>query len=842
MSTPSPAPHSKRRLVPDPSDTIEVGGERLVRVERVAREDPRSIDDVAKKHLSREVVEVAEQHPEFMQAMAEAEGTALPSPQDLAGRIELFAEGDGAVPHPEPDVQKRVGMTVSPVIATEDAPPDFVSAASPPQTLVDLFSRFPGLDGVNQYIYVERKDPKLFSGRKVAGVMRPITGPLSFADWQQIYGGGTYKLIVYGPPPRGGVMDADGRVRPKALTEPLMVTFPGIPSSEGEVYDDEADMTQSTQGYITGGRRGPASMADASVAKIETEAQLTREERQENKEKAQRDREEQQRKEREREQNSIAKQLAEMGQAQAEAQADFRREVLELQRQHQQDMAAQRKEYEEKLAAKKPERDQLETALLLSKNLHGDNQGSAEALTALRAEHAREIDRLSRQSKEDHDRAEQRVKDERDRSDKLVKEAESRADARIKESEARTAQLERDLRDRTDREVQRAKEEADRRVNDLQHQHATTTAAEARSHEVAMAAEIRNHERDMSSLKAQHQMATESLKASYEMQLSVARGEVKRTAADVERYKQDAEENKDVVGRITQVKETAVALGMVDASEAIGAEPETIGQMLMKMGGGLLQNLPGVIESVSAMVKQRSAAEVQAARLQGRQDMIEQAGAGLGAPALPPAHRRRAIDGGGGFVPRHMSEVGSAPINHGGDPFVVAPQPQYVQPFTPAHPAPAPAPMQQPPRPVMQPEPQYHEPAPQVHQLAQAPSLPPTSPPAQSAPPPPPAAPPAPASIPPGVDAAVLKEDQEILQAESMLRPPYEGQVPVPALADGIMQQWGPEVVANLVGTIDAERVVLAIQRSGDPNSPFLRRDGKKYLRALFDELKKKLK
>jgi hypothetical protein len=175
MPEPSATP-PKRRLVPDTSDTIEVGGERLVRAVRVAvAERAKSIDEVAQRHLSREVAEVAEAHPEFLQALASSEQEEPIAAPDLASRIELFTDGDEAVPHPEPDIHKREGITVSPVIATEDAPPDFVASLSAPETLIDLFSMFPALDGINQYIYVERKDPKLFGGRKVAGILRPIT-------------------------------------------------------------------------------------------------------------------------------------------------------------------------------------------------------------------------------------------------------------------------------------------------------------------------------------------------------------------------------------------------------------------------------------------------------------------------------------------------------------------------------------------------------------------------------------------------------------------------------------------------------------------------------------------
>ncbi len=841
MSTvPSPAP-PKRRLVPDRSDTIEVGGSRLVRAvrapaaEEAPSPEPRSIDDVVQKHLSREVAEVAEAHPEFWEALAAAEHDAPAPLHDLAGRIELFTDGEEAVPNLEPDAKKREGMTISPVIATDDAPVDFVSPRAAPETLIDLFSLFPGLDGVTQFIYVERKEPKLFGGRKVAGMLRPISGPLSLADWQEIYGGGTYKLIVYGPPKRGGVMGLDGKVAPKALTEPMTVTFPGIPSLEGEVYDDEeAEMTQSMPHGFPG--RRPASSADAQVVKTQVEADLEREKRRDSKEDQAREREEKERKDREREQTTVAKQIAEMGRAAADREAEFRRELLELQRQHQSDLQEQRKEFEEKLEKKKPERSELDTALALSKNLQGDPGASSAALEALRADHAREIDRLARLTKEDHERAEERIRSERTRCDGIVKDAEARADARIRESNERTSTLERDLRDRADREMQRVKDEADRRVTDLQHQHTT-----------AMASEARNHDRDLASLKAQHQMALESLKGSYEMRLETARSEVKRTAADVERYKADAEDNKDIVGKVAKLKEEAAMFGLVDASE-VGTEPETIGQMLMKMGSGLLTNMPAIIENVSTMVKQRSAQDLQAARQAGRNEMVAAASEGLAAPGLPPAHRRRGLDGGGGWVPRHMSEVGPAPVTPGHDPFVVMPEPEYVAPVPQPQPQYQPVPQQQqvfPGHMAMPPEPQMRPQAAPTPSPAQPQQLGPASP---SVPPPPPASPPAsmpPAAPPqqsaPAADQAALAEDREILQAEQMLLPPYQNNMTVPLLAEAMVQQVPIETLRGLLQSTDADRVILAISRSGDPNSPFLRRDGKKYLRALFDELKKRL-
>jgi len=351
-----------------------------------------------------------------------------------------------------------------------------------------------------------------------------------------------------------------------------------------------------------------------------------------------------------------------------------------------------------------------------------------------------------------------------------------------------------------------------------------------------MTAETRNHERDVSSLKAQHAMAMESLKGSYDMRLETARGEVKRTLSEADRWKQEAESGKDVVGRLRKLKEDAAELGMVEASAEGGSEPETVPQMLMKTGMGVVQNLPAIIENIGGMFKARSAQDLQQARLQGRQDMVDQAGQGL---QLPPPHARRRggppqLGAPGGYVPRHMSEVSSVPMGPAGDPIPVpAYQSQVFQPSL--EPIPAPMPevqvsMAPPPFPGhtgMPPEPQMRPQAP---------------PPAQSAPPPalasaPPSEPPPGASVDPGEIAA----DHQILQAEQVLLPQYTASVPAAVVAEHMFSELGREQVTGLVRSMDPERVILAISRSGNPGSPFLRRDGKKYLRALFDELKKRL-
>lgn len=830
MSTASPAdkpiesatpPKGRRRLVPDLTDTIEVGGERLARVVRAPEPEepapdssPKSLEDVVRRHVAPEVADVEEKYPEFLSALAEAEqsteGEAPPerTPREVASRIELFSDGDVVVPHPEADREKREGVaSLSPVIGLDEESSPWRGARTP-ETLFDLFSMFPELDGVNQTIRVERKEPKNYTGLKVAGWMRDITRPITLAEWQEIYGGGTYRLYMYGMPKRGGTMNRDGRMNMVRLADPITFVFPGTPSGKAEVYASEEEAMNAEIGSRL--QRGPASIADAAIVKEQLAADLKREERQENREKSKDERLEEERKKREQEQVGVLHQVTTLTSQMLEMQAEFRREQLESERAHHRELRERDEKWEQRFSDANDKRpappDQLQTALEISKSLNGDGKGGAAMLETLRGEHARETERLQHQLKEERDRADTRIKD-----------AEARADQRIKDYELRTASLERDLRERADREVTRVKEEADRRINDLQHQHTTT-----------MAAETRNHERDLNSLKAQHAMLLESQKGSFEMRLETARGEVKRTQSEADRYKSEAEDNKDVVGKLKKLKEDAQELGMVEAADN-APEPQTVVQMLTQAGAGLFQQLPSIIESVSSAVKTRSSQEIQAAREQGRNEMVS--AAGQFPSQFPPPHRRRAPELGGEFGLRHMSEVGPAPVSPGHDPLVVpAPQQHFesipvpqVQPVAFQGPPPMAMPAEMRPMPA---------PAQTTQIVPVAASQPPTppAPAAQSAPPPAPAT----------VDPAVLAEDRQLVNAEVMVLPHYNAGVPPGAVADAMISNFGVDEVRKTLVGVDADRVILAISRVGNPESPFLRREGKKYLRALFLELRKK--
>lgn len=849
---------SRKKLVPDLSDTIEASGQRLTRVVRAPREasddtssvspaspPPRTLEDVARKHLGPEQMRVLEDNAELFRALQDAENeTEEPSlAETIASRVELLTDGSAVIPHPESDPQKREGtMTMSPLVGLDDAPDFFAGGKAHPETIFDLFSLFPQLDGDNWFIYVERKLPKLYAGRKVDGIQRPITAPLTLTEWQYWYGGGTYKLIVYGPSKRAVSMNADGRAPPKALTEAITVTFPGVPSFESEVYDGEDSMTQAAPSGFPNiplaGRRGPASMADAAIEKERLTVDAAREVRQESRADQERSKAEQALKEKSQGESAILKMFMDSQREAAAREAELRASQVERER----EIADERRENDAKWEArireligeKKP--DDLERLAKLSTIISKPDNSEA-----VRENHAREMERAQAAAKDAADRAAERIREAEARADRRIEEEKTRSADRVKEVERRFSDLERDLRERFDRDMQRVKDDSERRIGDMHRQHTD-----------AMAAESRNHERDVKSLTAQHAMANESLKSTYEMRLDTARSENKRTGSEIERWKKEAEDGKDVVGKLRKLKEDAAELGMVPAEEANApAEPETVPQMLIKMGGGLIQNLPGIIENVGGMFKQRNAQELQAARQAGRAEMIEQASAfGGAARELPPPHSRRRqgppqLGGGQGYVPRHMSEVSPPPIHPGIDPFTVPPQPHFQPeplPMVEAQPvAYGPSVFDQGPPPAPSPTPSAPPPQ-QLQPIASV--LPPPAP--VQIPPPPSIAPsasiaPAPAAPVAAPPSAELAEDREILQAEQILAPQYAAAVPVAVLAEQMWAQFGAENVTSLVGNIDAERVILAITRSGDPNSPFLRRDGKKYLRALFEELKKKV-
>lgn len=886
----------RRRVIPILEDKIQVGSQRLVRARRAPLlEDelaalgegdrsgssapakteteaetspgsastlpaaPTSFEEVARKHLGSRAEQVIEEHGEFLAALAEDAGPIVTA-QDHARRLEVFSETAPVIPDPESNPDKRPNGSVSPIIMAADSDAgDFIAGIGQPETIFDLFNAFPQLDGINWFIYVERKQPRIFSGTKCDGMLRPIGRPITLEEWQMWYGGGEYKLIVYGPPKNGSVVDVNGRSSSRKLTEPITVKFPGPPSFESIVYDDGLSsrgesMTQQQPmtDVVFPPRRGPHTQADATVAVRQIDVADSREKRLEasaKEEKLEKDR-------LLREQNSaqgtmVSELMTTIREGQAR-ESSLRDQAIQRER----EMARERRDFEERMEEKmqallgKDKPDDVDRVIKLANSM-GSDKGQ---LDALRSEHAREVERLQelRSAMEvTHARA---VKDERERADQRIKDAEERADRRIKDAEERFGRTENEVRSRAEMEVQRTKDESTRRIDD-EHRRAESRIADL----------DRNHLRDLQSLKDSHVRDIEALKSTYEMRLDVAKGDAKRSQSEADRARADADANKDFVGQLSKFKEQAAAVGMVEASEAGGgdSEPKTIPQMLLEAGTQFAGNLPAMIENFAAITRGKNQQELELARAQARQEAFAQlqGAPGLGQPPqLPGGHRQRARD--------RRPDPGFAPIDAGRPAPLIPGQPQPVRrdPRPAVRPIGAPGEEQpeeiiareeeqrrQAAQPVAVPVQQPMHQAPQQH-LSQPPSQqqapafeqqefgPPVEPFVPSQPPPAFSTQPPPSN--PSAEAETFlaqqhAEDQNILQAGPLLLGHYEAKSPPVALANQLFQANPAEVHQLLAMISSPERISQAFLRQAGPNHPLARRDGKKYLSEIYSELKR---
>lgn len=838
MSIPSSdEPKPRRRLVPALEGAIEAGGQRLVRVKREPLPDPAqataepeaptSLESLARKHLGQEAEEVLSANAEFLEALAAPEDVEdEPSIEDVARRIELFSD-TAALPSDETNPGKRPEGAVAPIFPTEDGI-DFLQGKSQPETLLDLFSLYP-LDGINYFIHVNRESPKLHGGVHCAGILRPVRRQLSHDEWREIYGGGVFSLIVYGPPKRGHILNAEGRVAPKKLTAPIKITFPGAPSLIC-TEDDEEPMIDSLSS-----RRGPATVGDATIRNKEIDTAANREIRLETTAREEREKADRALREKNSADNAITAQLLK-NQQEATARA------LEREREHNEEIRKVTERFEtkmehlvEQIGAKKP--DDVERVIALSKAM-----GTGGNLEQMRADHDRALERVVESHKREIEYQNQMMRDERSRSESLIKEERDRADRRIREIEAGAREVELKLRDNATSEIQKAKEEAERRLND---QH--------RMNESRLTDLDRNNQRDLAALTQQHAREVESLRGLQTMQLSTVdanqtariealKAELQRAQEDAKRYRKEADDNKDFMARFQQFKETAAAAGMVDERdiETPEATPEPLSQQLLRMGAGVAQSLPALLESIMSSRRTPDPAALQQARAQGQQDMIREAqnAPQLGGRTRGPA-RLQAMPQ---LTP--MSQSHQEPLIHGQEPFrqtfttttelrplprvgEVAPSPLYPPQAAPVETPPAPALL-------LPPEPQYHpNPSPSM-----APPPPPGPAPSMAPPQPAPELAVSVSGAPP-TEAEIHEQDQQILSVAPLLYSFFESNAPPSEPAQMIVSSAPRDQVLAMMGMFGGpERIIQAFERL-DPNHAFARREGKKFLRGVFAELKK---
>lgn len=756
---------------------------------RTTKAPAASLDDVAQRHAH---------EPRFE---PEEPDDDTPSIEEIAKRTRLYTMSD-SVPMPETNNELADGITME--------VPDFAGDQQKPHTLEDLFAIAPIGDG-QYYVSVDRRTPKTWGSVQCAGTQRSITRYMTREDFAAEYGGGVYTLILYGPPKRGQMIDPNtGRGRVKALTAPITVTVPiGTypPNLQAAILDDEHYEDEDTAmrygpGFNAPARPGngrPSTVADARMF----EAQLSFEERMQQ-------RNEERERELRQEAGSVAGSLTpmvEMLRRQAETsqerlerefnqRAGVMKEQIDRERIERQ-RAEQRVAEREALEARRPAEDLKGVASIITAMKDRGPQG--EDIARLTDAAAKDRERLMQQHQVEAARItetyERRAKDAEERADRRVKESEERAEARIKEGN-----------ERADRRVQEAKEDAKRQIEDVR------THMSARLQD-----EQRNHDRDLAAKNDSWQARLETQKAMYENRISTLGEEITRLRAEAERFRKEAEENKDLPTQLQKFTSVAEVMGFrKDGGGGDDDEPKDWKSMLGRIGLDLVQQLPQLMESASSTVQRLRAPQ--------SQDQMAAAQAAQYQQMMLDANMPRALapsNGVGMFQPSQLAfGTEDGPEYQGVE--------EHREPIYPvAAQAAPPAPMQ----PASQPQQQRMQPAPRrsMQSVAQ--------------PPPPPAAPaPAPqrAGPPPAASGGMVISDEQILQFTPVLQGALEQGASPEEFAVQFVESVGPVMARQIAATITPERISAAVQRQpGGSQNPLVRREGQKFLRELWDAVKR---
>lgn len=841
---------------------------------RAAPPAPRTIDEVVARHTEPEV----------------------PSVEQVARETKLYTVGADPLPPPEDNPHLNDG-----VVASSDAAPDLVGVQAP-KNLADLMSMVPTIGDGQYYIEVVRRAPQHYGGSICKGTQRPIREYMTDKDFVSVYGGGDYTLTLYGPPPRGGTIDArTGRPRNKALSPQVKLEIsPSIypPNVQAAVLHDDDDeahaegedtMRYYQPGFTSGMPPRPPTTADARLLEV----QLTHEEKMQ-------DREEARAKALRAEQAGVSASLgpmldvvhrntmesvkvvertaaerarlaesqaerAEQERIRAEARADEERrkaqELIALERNRPTDTQQMMAGISSLVTALKPS-DTGAAAQGETKAAQAEARAAKEALdqarqeiqrltkaqsdetTRLQDKHAAEIKRLQddhraemtrrqdqerneterahRQHMDEMKRLEERLKDDKERADRRADEAERKAEQRVTDAEAR----------------------AERRIGELREEHRRMLDDLRVQNQQRLDDERRQHDRDMKSQASTYETRLAGQKDMYDNRMTTMASEITRVSADADRWRKEAEENKDLGKHIEKAQEAAAALGWGPNQGAEEpAAPKDWKEMLGRIGMDLVQKLPDIVQSAGDTVTKLRGTpgptpeQVQAMQYQAMQQSAEHSMArhlaGMSAP-LPPPMRTPT---GAVYQPpplRFGTEDSSAPL----DPS--APQAGYDQFSPPAfqtYHGPAQTPFQAPPpqqtyqaaaaAPVAAPPQQTYQPA-GLAPPAAAPAAPPPA--AAQAPAPAAAAPP---QAPPGAVPSVIPPEM-IIQFAPVLEQALAASEPVENIAQELLQLLGRGNLAAVVAGLKPERVVVELQKAGKGSSPLVRRSGQQFLRDLW--------
>ena len=748
----------------------------------------------------------------------------LPGPREVARSLQIDTGGSGPLPPPDMNPNHNRGILESAEI------PDISDRT--PRSLEDLMTTAAHWAIGQWYVSVERKSPSHFNQIQCRGMQREIRQYMSLLDFTNAYGGGSYLLILYGPPRGGSMFDRNtGKQRYVRYSKPVRVdisqdTYP--PNVDSTLLDDgdydspDEDPMRQYQGF----RSQVSTPADATIHEANLKHEDRREERWEKREeKLRREMAQQQaglpevlrlQHESLREEREAAQRLIESERQERERERQRLERKIEEERSRPTDfqaianMLGSLMSNQGKDGASKETINEMRRQLDTLRDHHAAevqrlNEKHTAELTALRADFDRQREREERQHKDDLERVERRVADAEQRADKRVADAEQRAERELRE-----------VRDRADREMRTEKEISKSRYDDLD-----------RSWKQRCDDLERQHQRDLNMKDQTFEVRLSGTKDSYENRISMLAAEQTRQQAELDRVRAEAEAGKDIVGQISKFKETAGALGFSDGHAPEEELPQDWKGMIAYLGKHFFQNMPEVISQAGQTVGQLRSAQVSPAQAQAMQEaerhrMLAQASAPQGVGAL------RGRDG-MPFAPTRQLAFGLEDFDLGDNSHIAPAEPRsYPLPQEPGRPH---APVQPTPPSAIVP----------VAPVQQAPVYAAPQPQPQPAPPPQPPAPQAAAPAQPEEEEAIQLPDNALLELEPGLSQAFKQNATPADVAKDILAKLGPQVGQMIAGGLDPDEVAARLMALGRPTSPFVRPAGKKWLGDLLDAMYEQL-
>lgn len=821
---------------------------------RVVRRRPgqktfESLDEVAARHAALPPPQDEGPAP----APVEPAASAPPPISRLASKVEL--EGQEAVPSDDPPHRRSHPTMDGGVEAIEDAPvaPDDWDGEF--RTLEDLLWRFPIGDGTGQYyLHVQRVKPTMLDGKPIAGVLRPCYDRISQVDFVELYGGGIYHLMVYGPPKRRNLLNhatTSGAPQPRPmLKRPVIYTVPwdadagGYPPNVDAAWmHDPGDIRYMlNQGAQRPFNRAPGS-ADAAILRSELEHAEKREIRQSA-------RREEERREKQRETLGAIDAVR----AAHEGTVEVLREQLKDRSARQPPPANPLDGLGEVLQVLKPTEDLARIRELHANDLKAQEQRHRDEIAALRAEHERERNSwtvekqgfdLKQQTLEE--RLDRRERDLMERSERVAKEARDDASKRVRDAEEAADRRVRTVEESARREIEALRAELERQLSHQKGLFEMRLADAERERARAIEARDLAHRATESALTSTATTEKAMLQSTLSNEKAILQAEIERYKADNAKLQKLLDEKEDLPGQVERFGQMAETLGYAKASEG-GEEPKPDKwAMVTAIAQQVAQNLPDMIRGITEAASQR------------RQGPAPQVAPAVQPRQLAPQPQQRPV------APRRPVAFATEEAGMGSMPPAYSPTPHQVS-APPPQPMPQPAPMPHipvhvPMQPMAQPLGFGDQPPPQ-------PTYPPAPLPQPGMAPPPVAAPPE--SLGSGVDLPRAPERparKKKAAAAAAAQPPMAPLPDGPVLSDDAIlskrkeleQAYNtgttPEQVAELIAltaggdlaiivrSVHPARVMRIVQGTEDGmHSPLVRKSGQMWLTEIHAHLSRKLR